>query len=79
MSIKIQEFSQKILLSIKIQDFPEQSLLFKQDSRMGGNLEFEQDSILYLKEYNQSLSHNSSPFTPQKPCLYYHYIHTRLD
>ena len=53
MSIKIQEFSQKILLSIKIQDFPEQSLEFKQDPRMGGNLEFEQDSrlYLYLKEY----------------------------
>ena len=53
MSIKIQDFSQKILLSIKIQDFPEQSLEFKQDPRMGGNLEFEQDSrlYLYLKEY----------------------------
>ena len=53
MSIKIQEFSQKISLSIKIQDFPEQNLEFKQDPRMGGNLEFEQDSrlYLYLKEY----------------------------
>ena len=53
MSIQIQEFSQKILLSIKIQDFPEQSLEFKQDSRMGGNIEFKQDSRVYLnlKEY----------------------------
>ena len=53
MSIKIQEFSQKILLSIKILDIPEQSLEFKQNPRMGGNLEFEQDSrlYLYLKEY----------------------------
>ena len=44
MSIKIQQFSQKILMSIKIQDFPEQNLEFKQDPRMGGNLEIEQDS-----------------------------------
>ena len=53
MSIKIQEISQKILMSIKIQDSPEQSLEFQQDPRMGGNLEFEQDSrlYLYLKEY----------------------------
>ena len=35
-------------MSIKIQDFPEQSLEFKQDPRMGENLEFEQDSRLYL-------------------------------
>ena len=53
MSIKIQEFCQQFLLSIKIQDFSEQSLEFKQDPRMGGNLEFEQDLRLdlYLKEY----------------------------
>ena len=40
-------------MSIKIQDFPEQSLEFKQEPRMGGNLEIEQDSRLYfyLKEY----------------------------
>ena len=40
-------------MSIKIQDFPEQSFEFKQDLRMGGNLEFKQDSrlYLYLKEY----------------------------
>ena len=40
-------------MSIKIQDFPEQSLEFKQDPRLGGNLEFKQDSRLYLnlKEY----------------------------
>ena len=79
MSIKIQEFSQQILLSIKIQDFSEQNLEFNQDQRMGGNLEFEQDSrlYLYLKEYqfklfiysenNQNLSHNLSPFPPQIP------------
>ena len=44
MSIKIQAFSQKILFSIKIQDFLEQSFDFKQDPRMSGNLEFEKDS-----------------------------------
>ena len=88
MSIKIQEFAHLKSLSIKIQDFPEQSLEFKQDPRMGGNLEFEQDSrlYLYLKEYqfkqfiysenNQNLSHNLSPFPPQKPFLHYHYIQT---
>ena len=40
-------------MSIKIQDFPEQILDFKQDPRMGENLEFKQDSrlYLYLKEY----------------------------
>ena len=71
MSIKIQEFSQKILMSIKIQDFPEQSLEFKQDPRMDGNLEFEQDSrlYLYLKEYQIKCS-------PQNPFLHYHYIQT---
>ena len=52
-SIKIKELYQKILSSIKIQDFPEQSIEFKHDTRMGGNLEFEQDSrlYLYLNEY----------------------------
>ena len=37
----------------KIQDFPEQSLEFKQNPRMGVNFEFQQDSRLdlYLKEY----------------------------
>ena len=35
-------------MSIKIQDFPEQSLDFKQDPRMDGNLEFEQDSKQHL-------------------------------
>ena len=42
-----------MLLSIKIQDFPEQSFEFKQDPRIGGNLEFEQDLryYLYSKEY----------------------------
>ena len=55
MSIKIQEFSQKISLSIKNQDFPEQNL--KQDPRMGKTLEFEQDSrqYLYLIEYQFKL------------------------
>ena len=53
MSIKIQEFSQKISLSIKIQDFPEQNIEFKHDPRMSGYLEFEQDSRKYFssKEY----------------------------
>ena len=31
-----------------IQDFPEKSLEFKQDLRMGGYLEVKQDSRLYL-------------------------------
>ena len=35
-------------MSIKIQDFPEQNLEFKQDLRTGVNLEFEQDSRQYL-------------------------------
>ena len=48
MSIKIQEFSENISLSIENQDFSVQNLKFKQDPRMGGNLEFEQDSRQYL-------------------------------
>ena len=87
MSIKIQEFSQKISLSIKIQDFLEQNLEFKQDPRMGENLDFEQDSrqYLYLKEYqfkyfiyfenkrcrNHNLSYNISPFPSQTHFLHY--------
>ena len=72
MSIKIQECSQKLSLSIKIQDFPEQNLDFKRDPRMGEHLEIQD-----LKEYqfisfpnnqchNHNLSYNLSPFPPQK-------------
>ena len=48
MSIKIQELSQNILFSIKIQYFPWQNHEFKQNQIMGGNLEFEQDSRQYI-------------------------------
>ena len=39
----IQQISQQISLSIKIQDIPEQNLELKQYPIMGGNLEFEQE------------------------------------
>ena len=46
----IQQISQQISLSIKSK---EQNLEFKQYPRVGGHLEFEQDSrqYIYLKEY----------------------------
>ena len=56
--IKDSKNSYKISLLIKIQDFPDQNLEFKQDPRNVGNLEFEKDVRQYL--YSININSNNS-------------------
>ena len=66
---------------IKIQDFPDQNLEFKQDPRNVGNLEFEQDVRQYLySKISIQIIHIFwklfKSISSQEPFVPYNYIQT---